>query len=467
VLDYKNDRLDYGKQISAPPGYILDQAVATTYSLDMITLLSIPVALFYSATLDGEVNENRNDIFYSIQKTSEKLKVYCQRSKIKSPNNVNKLMAFIEDCITEIQPVSHNKSFHPKILVLRYIGQNKKTIYRFLVMSRNLTFSRDWDLALCTEGYVTNSVQKKNKPLVDYIRHLTKISDFKNSKKFLRDLEKVSFTVMPPFTSFEFFPSGFTGYSNPLKDEVFKDLIIVSPFVDATSLKHFNQQTKVKGKKYLFSRKEELDKIHTDILETYTVYSFSNRIVDAEEDMVIREDDGIPKLQSLHAKLYVASKPDGTISWYLGSANFSRAALIRNEEFLIALSTKDYKCSVPAILSVLLTKEHDIEVFEEYIRLKAEPVKSNEFDFRQEIHSLLLFISEKENLDISCLQDRESEKYRIVVKTSDFPIINQGIKISFAPYGYKGDLQTLEPNTSNTFEGMALHHISPFFNWQI
>jgi hypothetical protein len=467
MIDYKKNRLYYGEQISPPPGYTLEQAVATTYSLNLIALLSIPVALFYSANLDGEVNENRDDIFYSIQKTTDKLKVYCQRSKIKSPENAHKLIAFIEDCITEIQPDSHHKSFHPKIWVLRFIGKNKKTIYRFLVMSRNLTFSRDWDVAFCTEGYVTSSMQNNNKPLVDYIRHLAKASDFKNSKKFIRDLNKVSFNVMPPFSSLEFFPSGIKGYPNPLKNEVFKDIIIVSPFLDATTLKQFSQNTKIKGKKYLFSRKEELDKIHASILEPYKVYSFSNRIVDAEEDMDIREEDGIPMLQNLHAKLYVASKPDGTNKWYLGSANFSSAAFDRNEEFLVGLESRAYKCSVPVILSNLLTKDHEIEVFEEYTRVKTEPQITNEFDFRQHTHNLLNLISNKESIDISCDQDTESLKYNIKVKTADFRPVAHDIRISFAPYGDKGDLQKFEPNSLTTFEGMALHHVSPFFTWQI
>jgi hypothetical protein len=42
-LDYKEDRLDYGEMLVPPEGYTLAKAVAATYSLDLNTLLSIPI----------------------------------------------------------------------------------------------------------------------------------------------------------------------------------------------------------------------------------------------------------------------------------------------------------------------------------------------------------------------------------------------------------------------------------------
>lgn len=51
MLDFKEDRLDYGRLLIRPDGHRLDRAIAATYSVDLNTLLSIPVALFYSQTL--------------------------------------------------------------------------------------------------------------------------------------------------------------------------------------------------------------------------------------------------------------------------------------------------------------------------------------------------------------------------------------------------------------------------------
>ena len=46
MLDVKKDRLDYGELLMPPEGFQLSSGIATTYSLDLHTLLAIPVALF-------------------------------------------------------------------------------------------------------------------------------------------------------------------------------------------------------------------------------------------------------------------------------------------------------------------------------------------------------------------------------------------------------------------------------------
>jgi hypothetical protein len=48
MLDVKRNRLDYGRLLIPPEGFTLRQAVATTYSVDLDTLLSIPIALYYA-----------------------------------------------------------------------------------------------------------------------------------------------------------------------------------------------------------------------------------------------------------------------------------------------------------------------------------------------------------------------------------------------------------------------------------
>ena len=44
----EQDRIDYGSELRPPAGYTFDRAIATTYTLDMETILMIPVALFFS-----------------------------------------------------------------------------------------------------------------------------------------------------------------------------------------------------------------------------------------------------------------------------------------------------------------------------------------------------------------------------------------------------------------------------------
>ena len=151
MLDLKKNRLDYGSLLMPPENYELTHAVATTYSLDLYTLLAIPVALFYSKVLDGSFEETRFDVLESIQKTAGILKVYCQKGKIKVPRKFNWLFAYVEDSICEITPPNHVSSFHPKVWILRF-KKSQSITYRVIVLSRNLTFDRSWDLAFHIEG---------------------------------------------------------------------------------------------------------------------------------------------------------------------------------------------------------------------------------------------------------------------------------------------------------------------------
>ncbi len=346
MLNFKDDRLDYGKLLNPPEGFKLDRAVATTYSLDLITLLSIPVALFYKKNLDGKITEDRLDIFDAIQKSSETISVYCQKGKIKVPAEYNRMLTFVEDSVIEILPDTNFKSFHPKIWVIRYKNVKKEILYRVLVLSRNLTFDRSYDIAFSLEGFVGTKPIAKSLPLGDYLTHLTKSGKFKDSDAFIKDLSFVDFLVSEPFLDFKFHPMGFDTYKNPLQNQHWKDLIIISPFLHKDTLNKL--PANISGKKILISRKEELDKIHKDVLDQYKTYCFSEYIVDGESaeyegEAVSDEVNDETMPQNLHAKIYIGNDGKGKTQWYLGSANCSKPAMETNEEFLIGLSGDSHK----------------------------------------------------------------------------------------------------------------------------
>ena len=466
MLNYKKDRLDYGRQLNAPPRYKLDMAVATTYSLDLFALLSIPVALFYARDMDAEVKESRMDILNAIQRTGDSVKVYCQRGRIIKPKTINKLIASVEDCIYEVLPGEERMSFHPKIWVIRYVGPGQKVLYRVIILSRNLSLDRSYDMAFFLEGHKTREKQEKNKPLVDYLKHLTSLSDFRNSGQFIRDFAKTDFHVEAPFQDFSFHPMGFRKYENPLKDISFDELLIVSPFVDESTLKYF--AGKVKGRKYLFSRKEELDKISAEILDKYESYAFSSRVVEGEEDPELQEEGGEEILpQHLHAKLFIGANGKKNTQWYLGSANCTNPALQRNEEFLIRLNTDQKKAGIMAIKETLLSKTDDLEIFEPYYRESREAITDKEFDFRPLMYKLLNFLNDPANITAVC-EPSKDEKYtiRLTLKKSNL-FKRKDLKVWLAPYSWKGDLMAVEEEDIYSFEGISLINLSPFVVWRL
>ncbi len=468
MLDFKKNRLDYGKLLNPPEGFIMERAVATTYSLDLTAFLSIPVALFYNKNMDGKISENRMDIFDAIQKTSDTITIYCQRGKIKQPKNINRLFSFLEDSVIEIMPDDAFKSFHPKLWIVRYKNQQKEILYRVIILSRNITFDRSWDIAFSTEGFVSKTINKKATALSDMVTHLTQFGDFNNSEPFITDLRKTDFQISKPFIEYDFHPMGFADYNNPLQSQKWQDLIIVSPFLHKDTLKTLKENTV--GSRYLFSRKEELDKIHLDELKDFTSYSFSQNIIDGEDfDNVQEEADDETLKQNLHAKIYIGTDDKGQTKWYLGSANCSQPAMLANNEFLIGLNSVDNLVSVRNLLDVLLTKDKEYKVFEEYSRITKEPVLSDEYDFRKDIYQLLQYIASPGNFTATCsVNPTEKSKYDIAINIKTNTILQSDkLEFSFAPYGFKGDLQVINSNVDYLFEGIAIHNLSPFLTLRI
>jgi hypothetical protein len=86
MLNPKKNRMDYGEQLIPPEeGYDLDYAVGTTYSLDLEAIMVLPVALFYSRLLDCSPDQLHYDVLDAITRSAEKIRVFCQKGKIKTP----------------------------------------------------------------------------------------------------------------------------------------------------------------------------------------------------------------------------------------------------------------------------------------------------------------------------------------------------------------------------------------------
>lgn len=341
MLHPKQNRIDYGAQLIPPEGYNLETALGTTYSLDLETLMILPVALFYAQPLDGDPNVLRYDMLDAITKAADKITIYCQKAQIKVPQKFHHLLAYWEKAIHEVQMPHYAQSFHPKVWVIRYVHETMPPVYRLLVTSRNLTFARDWDVAFSTDGTIGSEESKQNIPLVNFLRHLQQAGGNRISETFYNDLLLVKFDKdSGKFNQLKFHPIGITDslnkkYTNPvLKSKWWEELLIISPFVDDTTLQNLSSIT---GKKrYLLSRKEELDSVNVEVLSKFTCFQFSKLIEQSELNEELNEAESDTALQNLHAKLFVTQFED-KVHWFIGSANCTSPAQERNIEFLIEL----------------------------------------------------------------------------------------------------------------------------------
>lgn len=377
VLDFRHDRLDYGKMLIPPPGYRLERAIAATYSLDLNTFLSIPVALLFSQTLEGKLTGERFQVLDAISRSAEVVTVYCQEGGIHVPKRYNRLFAFMENMIVQVRSADAFTSFHPKIWVIRYVREDKEgqPLYRVLILTKNLTFDHSWDLAVSLEGKTDRTNRETNRPLLAFLSYLHSVRPIEQFYTFKRDLAKVKFNPPAGFDRITFHPVGIAGHrESPISDVAAIKALCMSPFIDDITVSGLRKQTE--GKFWIFGRKREMAKLSSEVIRVSQAYCISERVVAGENMADAGDASEEPADQDLHAKLFVFQQP-GKCRWYIGSSNATKAAQERNVEFLVELVGSDPRVTLDRVVEDFLGENNRYKVFEEFTKEMAGQVDIN------------------------------------------------------------------------------------------
>lgn len=467
MLDAKTNRLYYDKLLKAPDGYEFDHAITTSYSLDLEAILLVPIALFYSADFDFNLNKTRDDLIEALTKASECVTIFCQRGKIRVPQPYNKLIAFWEKGIHQIQMPHYNQSFHPKIWLIRYLPLDKKkpAFYRFICTSRNLTFSRDWDMAISCEGTVDKKIAGENIGLIDMLKYLDGYHKNKIPKVFFKEIAKIRFDFPKNFSSIAFHPIGISDhYTNPVtaQDKIQDERLIVSPFLKTETIQHLRLSAR---RLMLFSSEFELSQLAPSLLDQIEdKYMFSPFVEEAEKMNTFSEAHEIPLNQNLHAKLFIDRK-GRNISWFLGSANATQPASKGNIEFLVELKTTSKNLSPAKIQEQFLsTIDGGIALFEPYSGSTSR-VPDSEIILEQQLRKL--------THEISAIQftgeaiENENKRYDLVIQVPETSIkLPEGITARIRPLPEKNraafPLSLGQAEVIRDFQDYSEVELSPF-----
>ena len=155
MLRPDQNRLNYGELLAPPATYHLDFAIGTTYSLDLDALVGATMALGLSAETDTNLIKNPVCLLEALKKTADKIALFCEAGQIHMPGNVTELYILLEKMVFSVALSGTKKnrhaSFHPKFWLIRYKNDNGEIMYRVVVLSRNLTFDRSWDVLAATQ----------------------------------------------------------------------------------------------------------------------------------------------------------------------------------------------------------------------------------------------------------------------------------------------------------------------------
>ena len=371
-----------------PPGFVLDRAVGTSYSLDLLALLTAPLAfaLFDRATADGDALEvDPIALLESVRRHADQIDIFCQAGQIAPMKEHKPIVAYLERSVHGVVPPNGDAIFHPKVWLLRYRSGSGEISYRFLCLSRNLTFDRSWDTVLRLDGELKSDRGGPDaSPIADFIRALPTLAvnpldgDRIASLSALADeVAGVTFTLPEGFREARFWPMGYDDVERwPLQGRVDR-LFTISPFLTVPLL----ARLAARGRNHvLVSRPESLDAVGANALagfaEVLTLSSVA--LADAEaQPEAAPSDEALAEaadheLQGLHAKCYVADA-GGLARVWTGSANATTAAFTGNVEFLVELTGPKRSFGVEVTLGERPGQPSLRSILEPYLPTNAEP----------------------------------------------------------------------------------------------
>jgi hypothetical protein len=376
----------------------------------------------------------------------------------------------LEPCVVGILPDDAYTAFHPKVWVLRYEHDDEPTKYRVIVLSRNLTYDRSWDIAAHLDGEVTEERQRKAQPLASFVKYLTSHERFDGDRKFIADLRKVRFETPSGFNSnFFFHPVGIDNHPNPIKERTGSRAICISPFVHKDAIDTLRKN--VTDELLLFGCREELRSLDSQTLDGVRSFCISDLIVDGESQDNGEDGDGEPLEQNLHAKLYVFQGESSRNLWFLGSANATKAAFDRNIEFLLELRGTSAAVQLDRLKDELLGQDEKGGIFQPYDP-PTEPhddseVKNLEERLRLLEFKLLKFLDIK-RAEVTTSENEANYDLHLVLHPGAGDWGDLSVKVSpFNSDGIQSKELSSKGTTTLVFENINESNLSRFLRFEI
>lgn len=284
LFDLRANRIGYSTDILVPPdGFHFERAVATTYSLDMETLLAVLIPLAFGKAMEpdafGDVEQvhrskqpaNEGLLLQALEKTASRLTIFYQAGQIHMPRHDTALFPLLDSMLVPVMlgPIDKRAknaapcgdkdkepipSFHPKTWTIEYQNDDGESFCRFAVLSRNLTFDNCLDISFAIESNPDKPNTGETRRLCGFLsflderlpsspaksKHHERIDDL---KEVLRKHPLGLGESSHPWTDFEILPfvPGRGPAKHPLltdplfsKDplhEKLRDVVVISPFL--------------------------------------------------------------------------------------------------------------------------------------------------------------------------------------------------------------------------------------------
>ncbi|WP_086992495.1 phospholipase D family protein [Agrococcus casei] len=331
------DRLALTEALAPPAGFTLAHGVGTTFTLDLETALTVPLAL---AAKRVESSDDALSILDALRRTEQQVDIFAQAGQI-SMGQHSSLVALLERSVHQV--AQRRGLFHPKVWFLRFESDDGETRFRFICSSRNLTQDRSWDVVVQLDGapgdVSDERVREQNLPMADLLRRLPDLmihslegTRHARLNELADQWEQILWELPDGARELRFHAYG-PGANSTIDTSGTRSLI-VSPFLSDDGLRLLRKDCR--RETHVISRPESFERLRPESLGGLSSYIFDDAANLEDADSAVSEWQRKP-LVGLHAKVIVHDLPRKQSRVLLGSANATGAAFRDNTEVMVEL----------------------------------------------------------------------------------------------------------------------------------
>ena len=153
------------------PGYKVEQAFVATYSADVVSIGATLLAL--AGRDDDRGSGTRADMAEAVESLRGRLRILVQKGRITRPRARLGMASLFDQFVVDIPFDESERSWHPKLVVVRYVNADRQQVWKLWLGSRNLTTSTDLDFGVLLDG---GASAKRGDQLQDFERLVREVA---------------------------------------------------------------------------------------------------------------------------------------------------------------------------------------------------------------------------------------------------------------------------------------------------
>lgn len=340
----------YFTELLAPPnGMSFEQAIGTTFTLDLETALIPPLMVMGLTKSKEDARSHGPNLAFNLRHAVDRMTVFMEAGHLSNRRADDEIHVLLAPMLREVlvpRTKNGHRSFHPKVWVVHFTPFDSKSdgVIRVIISSRNLTRSISRDAMVMLEGRVSPKKIALNAPLADFLRSLPALvvsqgAEGASAIKTTEDIERLAALLertrlkAPEGFKLEKFTYSGPGRKTNWEPKNCDRLSIISPFCDEDTLKKYQDQSQAK-QLLLVSRHATIKALPADFFarnnRPWNAYVFDEAA--HPDDTTLTEDTEeepaslAERSEQLHAKIFIEERLGYSTRTTIGSGNATSPA---------------------------------------------------------------------------------------------------------------------------------------------